>query len=109
MPDRLPSADAPSSPRDLRPRCPYVFRLLEQWQKEVAVIVARDALHRRRDAFETGARVDRWLRQRHERAVRLPVELHEHEVPDLEEPTGFRAFDKRVGRELCPLDVRPFA
>src|SRR6185503_4255615 len=61
------------------------------------------------DAIEAGARVDRRLWQWHERAIRLLVELHEHEVPDLEETSGFRAFVKRLERKLLAVDFRPLA
>jgi hypothetical protein len=41
-------------------------------------------LQDRREALEPHARVDAGLRQRRERALRIAVELHEHEVPDLD-------------------------
>ena len=72
-------------------------------------IVVRHALHDRRDALEPRARVDRRLGQRNERAVRLPVELHEHEIPDLEEPARLRALDERVVRELLAIELGPLA
>ena len=83
--------------------------MLEERQEEVRVIVARDTLHRCRDALEPRPRVDRRLGQWNERAVRLPIELHEHEVPDLEEPPRLRAFDERFRRELLPPGLGPFA
>ena len=39
----------------------------------------------------------------------LPVELHEHEVPDLEEPSRLRALDERVVRELIAREIDPLA
>ena len=81
----------------------------DQRREQVAVEVVRDALQDRGDALESRARVDRRLRERHERAVRLPVELHEDEVPDLEEPPRLGALDERVGRELAAIQLRPLA
>ena len=57
----------------------------EQRLEEVDVVVAVDALHHGADALEAHAGVDGRLRQRGERAVRRTLELHEHEVPDLDE------------------------
>src|SRR5262249_5899648 len=48
------------------------------------------ALHDSRDALETGAGVDRGSRQRRQRAIRRLVELHEHQVPDLEKTALLR-------------------
>ena len=50
------------------------------------------------DAFETGAGVDGWLGQRDLLAVRLLVELHEHEVPDLDVASiGFGVLRPALG------------
>ena len=58
---------------------------VEERREQVGVVVRELALDDRRDALEAHAGVDRRRRQRLERAVRLPVELHEHVVPDLDE------------------------
>src|SRR5690606_10224483 len=56
----------------------------DQRLEQIDVVVAVDALHNRGDALEAHAGVDRGLRQRCEPAGRVAVELHEHEVPDLD-------------------------
>jgi hypothetical protein len=71
------------------------------------VIVVRDALHERGDSLEPSAGVDRRLGQRNHCAVRLPIELHEHEVPELEEPPRLGAFDEGVERELFAIELGP--
>jgi Fe-S-cluster-containing dehydrogenase component len=55
--------------------------------EQVGVVVAGDALLDSGDALEARACVDGGARQGNEGAVRLPVVLHEHEVPDLEKPS----------------------
>ena len=52
--------------------------------EEIRAVVARDALDHGRQPLETRAGVDRGPRQRRHLAGRGAVELHEHEVPDLE-------------------------
>ena len=59
-------------------------RGLHQVLEQVDVVVVGDALHHRRHALETRARVHGRLRQRRELAVGRAVELHEHEVPDFD-------------------------
>src|SRR6185312_15881366 len=61
------------------------------------------------DALEAGPRVDRRFRQRNERAVRLPIILHEYEIPELDETVAVRALDERVEREVLTVELRPFA
>ncbi len=78
-------------------------------REDVRVIVVRDTLQRGGDPLEPRARIDGWLWQRHERPVRLPIILHEDEVPDLEKATGFRALHEGVERELRALQIGPLA
>ena len=47
-------------------------------------------MHEREDSFESRTGVDRRLRERRARTVLVLVELHEHEVPELEEAVGAR-------------------
>ena len=53
-------------------------------REQVGVVVGRHLLEDARQPFEAHAGVDAGRGQRHERAIRLEIELHEHEVPDLE-------------------------
>ena len=67
-----------------------------------------DALEHREVALEPGAGVDARRRQRHQLAVGLGVELHEHEVPDLDVAV-LVAAGPAVGAELgaeVPEDLR---
>src|SRR6185437_346163 len=57
--------------------------------------------------LESRSRVHRRPRQRHQLAILLAVELHEHQVPDLEEPPRLGAFDERISREFGPVQLRP--
>ena len=81
--------------------------LRDQGAKEIRMEIVRDALHDGGDALEPGAGIDRRLGQRHHRSILLTVELHEHEVPDLQETTGFGAFDEGVERVVRDVRVRP--
>ena len=70
--------------------------------EEVDVVVVGDALHHGRKPLEARTRVDRWLGQRREGAVRRAIVLHEHEVPDFDVPVAVL-----VGRARRPTwDVR---
>ena len=53
-------------------------------REQVGVVVGRDLLEDAREPLETHAGVHAGCRQRDQRAIGLEVELHEHEVPDLE-------------------------
>ena len=63
-------------------------RLADQVLEQIDVVVGMHALHHGRDALESHAGVHRRLRQRGELAVRGALELHEHQVPDLDEPVS---------------------
>ena len=58
---------------------------LQDRLEQVGVVVRGPALDDRGDALEAHAGVDRARRQRLEDAALLPVELHEHVVPDLDQ------------------------
>jgi hypothetical protein len=59
-------------------------------------------LQHREVALEPRAGVDAPVRQWDERAVRLGVELHEHEVPDLDVPVVAPVLRAALGPELGP-------
>ena len=54
--------------------------------QEVGVEVARHALQHGRQPLQPGAGVDAGTRQRRQHAVAAPLELHEHQVPELQVP-----------------------
>ena len=56
----------------------------EQRREHVGVVVRELTLQDRRHALEAHAGVDRGGRQRVERAIGLPIEFHEHVVPDFD-------------------------
>ena len=62
-----------------------ILRAREDRHEQVRLVVAAKAREHLRHALEAGARVDGRLRQRREHATRVAIELHEHEVPELEE------------------------
>ncbi len=72
-------------------------------REEVRVVVGELALDDGRDALEAHARVDRRRGQGNERSIRLAVELHEHVVPDFDEPVA-AAVDAEAG-PAAPLFV----
>ena len=80
---------------------------VDQRSENVGVEVVRPLLHHGGNALEPGARVDRRLGERDEGAAGLPVELHEDEVPDLEEAPRLGALDEGVLGELLSLRVGP--
>ena len=82
---------------------------VQQRPEQIGVVVVRHALHHRRDPLESRTGVDRGLGERLEHAVRLPVELHEHEVPDLKEAPRFGALHERLLRELRAHAIGPLA
>ena len=69
-------------------------------REQVRVVVGRDLLDDARDALQAHPGVHARRRQRDERAVRLQVELHEDEVPDLEPARAQLAV---VGHAMRPL------
>ena len=56
---------------------------VEKRREDVGVVVRRHTLHRHREALEAHARVDVLVGKGHKGAVRHAVELHEDEVPNL--------------------------
>ena len=80
-----------------------------QRREEIGVEVVADTLHHGRDALESRTSIHARRRQWDVRAIGLPVELHEHEIPDLDEPSGLSPFDERVERKLRQVGPRPLA
>src|SRR5690348_13314069 len=67
------------------------------------------ALHESGDAIEARPCIYRRLGQWHQLPVRLLVELHEDEIPELQEPSSFCSLDECVERKLLAVDLRPLA
>src|SRR5688500_6435068 len=80
---------------------------LDQWYEEVGVIVVRNRLHHSGDALQSHACIDRRFGERNESAVLLPVELHEDEIPDLEEAARLCSLDERITGEIIQVESRP--
>ena len=68
--------DNPRGARQLR-------RALDQWRKQIGLIIRNHALQHRRYALQSHAGIDRRLRQWGELAGRIAVKLHEYQIPDL--------------------------
>ena len=60
----------------------------DQRAEGVDVVIVMHALHHRGDALQPHAGVDRRLGQRRPAAIPRLLELHEHQVPDLDEPVA---------------------
>ena len=65
-------------------------RGLDQVDEQIDLVVRMHALHDGSGALEAHAGIDRRLRQRREHAVGGAIELHEHEVPDLDPAIAVR-------------------
>ena len=85
------------------------FDRRDQRCERVDVKVVADALHHGRDTLESCTGVNAGCGQRHVRAIGLPIELHEHEIPDLNESPGLTPFDERVERKFRQVGARPLA
>ena len=68
----------------------------DQRPEEVDVVIVVLALQDRGDAFEAHAGIDRRARQRHPLTRAHLVELHEDEVPDLDEAVALRIGASRA-------------
>ena len=78
----------------------------DQRLERVGVIIVVDALQHRRDPLQPHAGVDRRLGQRRARAVGRLVELHEDEVPDLDEAIAIliRAARRATGDMVAMIE-----
>ncbi len=77
----------------------------DQGLEQVDIVIVVDALQHRGDALEPHAGVDRRPRQRDALAARLLLELHEHEIPDLDEAVavGVRAARRAAGNVVAVI------
>ena len=81
-------------------------RGLDQRPHQVGVVVVVLALQHRPDPLQPHAGVDRRPRQRHAAAVLELLELHEDEVPDLDEPVAVLVrAPRRPARDALPVVV----
>ena len=69
--------------------------------------VVRHALQHGRNALEPRTGIDTRLGQGYQGAVGLPVELHEHQVPDLQKSARLRTLHERLAGELRAVALRP--
>ena len=69
--------------------------------EQVDLVVVVRALQHRGDALEPHAGVDRRLRQLDALAAGKLLELHEHQVPDLDEAVAVGIRASRAGRREC--------
>ena len=80
----------------------------QQRQEQIGVIVAFNPLHHGREPFQPQPRVDAGRRQRGLLARRIPVELHEHQVPELQKLARLApSLEFRLGRHRPPLLTGP--
>ena len=68
----------------------------DECAEKIDVVIVVHALQDGGDALEPHAGVDRWARQVDPLAARQRLELHEHEIPDLDEAVAVRVG--RAGR-----------
>jgi hypothetical protein len=61
----------------------------DQGDEQIDLVIVVLALQHRRDTLQTGAGIDRRFRQRIADAALELLELHEHEIPDLDEAVAF--------------------
>src|SRR5262249_2611411 len=73
------------APRPLRLHSGQIGDMQDDGAEQVDLVVVVGPLQHRRDALESHAGVDRGLGQSEALASRLLLELHEPEIPDLEE------------------------
>ncbi len=97
----------------MRNRMPAIGRHVRRLRRrhdqpahQVDVVIVVLALQHRRDALQPHARVDRRLGQRHAIVGRQLLELHEHEIPDLDEAVAvLLGAARRPAREMRPVIV----
>ena len=87
-----------------------LFRRIDQRLERVRVVIVVHALHDRSDTLKTHAGIDRRLWQRHIGAVILPLELHEHEVPDFDKTVAiFIRASGRAAKDMVAMVIENFA
>src|SRR5437899_12211947 len=75
--------------------------------EKIGIIIARLALDHGREALQPHAGVDAGPGERMERALLVPVILHEDQVPELHDPVAF-AVRERITGPAWPLVVMDF-
>ncbi len=86
-----------------------LLRRRDQRAEQVDLIIVVGALHHRGDALEARAGVDRRLRQAGPRAVGDLLELHENEIPDLDEAVAvFLGRARRAAPVFIAVVVEDF-
>src|SRR5260370_2546341 len=81
----------------------------DQSYEQVDVVIVMLALQHRGDALQPGAGIDRGLWQRIARAALELLELHEHEIPDLDKAVAFRLRrTRRPAPDLLAMLVEHF-
>ncbi len=82
--------DDPQARREviLRPRLAH--RGADQLLKQVDLVIAVNVLQHRGEAFEPHPGIDARRGQRRKRAIRVAIELHENEIPDLDVTVALR-------------------
>ncbi len=78
----------------------HLRRALDDRGEEIGVVVRGDVLHHRRQALETGARVDGRRGKRDAGCVSLLIVLHENQVPDLEKLASLTQADEFVEAQV---------
>ena len=87
-----------------------LFRRIDQRLKRIRIVIVVHALHDRSDALKTHAGIDRRLWQRRIGAIILPLELHEHEVPDLDKTVAiFIRASGRAAKDMVAMVIKDFA
>ena len=86
------------------------FRGRDQRAKRIGLIIVMLALQHRREPFEPHAGVDAGLGKFGAAAVSGLLELHEHQIPDLDEPVAVLVGrTRRAARNVAPVIVEDFA
>jgi hypothetical protein len=85
-------------------RC--IDRRRDQGLEEIRVVVVMHTLQHGGNALQPHARIDRRLRQRHPVPRPPLLELHEHEVPDFNEPVAVRISRTRRPARDALLAIR---
>src|SRR5437588_11236680 len=78
-------------------------RSIDQRDEKVRLVIGNFSLQYRRQPFQPRSRINRRLGQRIELARRVPIELHEHQVPNFDVPTAIAA-ESAVGVSLVRRD-----
>ncbi len=66
------------------PRPAQLSNLLNEWLKNIGIVIRSLSLNDHTKPFETHTRIDHFCRQLFERAINFAVVLHEYKIPDLD-------------------------